>query len=102
MVANLIDNAVRHNNLGGWVRIRTRRDDGSSVLEIANTGPDITSEQIPMLFEPFARANQRVGFEDGVGLGLSIADAIARAHAATITARPRAEGGLEMAVTVPG
>lgn len=54
-----------------------------------------------MLFEPFARANQRVGFEDGVGLGLSIADAIARAHAATITARPRPEGGLEMAVTVP-
>jgi signal transduction histidine kinase len=101
MVANLVDNAVRHNNAGGWIGIRTRRHDGNTLLEIANTGADIRSEQIPTLFEPFARINQRVGSEDGAGLGLSIADAIGRAHAATITARPRPEGGLEIAVTVP-
>jgi signal transduction histidine kinase len=102
LAANLVDNAVRHNNPDGWIGIRTRRLDGDTLLEIANTGPDIRSEQIPMLFEPFARANQRVGSDDGVGLGLSIADAITRAHAATITARPRPEGGLEIVVTVPG
>jgi signal transduction histidine kinase len=102
MVANLVDNAVRHNNPGGWIGIRTRRQDGNTLFEIANTGPEVRSEQIPTLFEPFARANQRVGSEDGAGLGLSIADAIGRAHAATITAQPRPEGGLEIVVTVPG
>jgi signal transduction histidine kinase len=101
MIANLIENAVRHNNLGGWIGIRTTQDADSAVFEISNTGPSIPAEQIPTLFEPFARANQRLNSSDGVGLGLSIASAIARVHNATITARPRPGGGLETSVTVP-
>ena len=101
MLANLVENAVRHNNPGGWVGIRTiQRADGAA-FEIANTGPDIPAEQIPILFEPFARARQRVNHSDGVGLGLSIASAIAGAHDATITARPRPGGGLELSVSIP-
>jgi signal transduction histidine kinase len=102
MVANLVENAVRHNHAGGSIWIRTRRQDGSSLLELENTGPRVSTEQIPVLFEPFARAEQRVGFDQGVGLGLSIADAIARAHGAEIRARERAGGGLELTVTVAG
>jgi signal transduction histidine kinase len=101
MIANLVENAVRHNNPGGWIGIRTIRQDGSAILEIANTGPTVPAEQIPTLFEPFARANQRLNSSDGVGLGLSIASAIAGAHNATIAGRPRAGGGLEMSVTMP-
>ena len=100
MVANLVDNAVRHNVADGWVGVRTVQLDGGAVFEIANTGPAVTAEQIPTLFEPFARAAQRLDPTDGVGLGLSIASAIARAHDATITARPRAGGGLEVSVTL--
>ncbi len=51
-------------------------------------GASVPAEQIPTLFEPFARAKERLNSSDGVGLGLSIASAIARAHNATITARP--------------
>ena len=102
MIANLVENAVRHNNPGGWIGVRTMQQDDSAVFEIANTGPSVPAEQIPTLFEPFARAKQRLNSSDGVGLGLSIASAIARAHNATITARPRAGGGLEMSVTIPG
>jgi hypothetical protein len=65
------------------------------------TSASVPAEQVPTLFEPFARANQRLNSSDGVGLGLSIASAIARAHNATITARPRPGGGLEMSVTIP-
>ncbi len=101
MIANLVENAVRHNNQGGWIGIRTVQQGDSAIFEIANTGTDIPSEQIPTLFEPFARAKQRLAFSDGVGLGLSIANTIARAHDATITARPRPGGGLEMSVTIP-
>jgi signal transduction histidine kinase len=102
MIANLVENAVRHNNPGGWIGIRTTQQSDGAVFEIANTGPSVSAEQIPTLFEPFARANQRVGSSDGgVGLGLSIANAIARAHNATISASPRPGGGLEMSVAIP-
>jgi signal transduction histidine kinase len=101
MIANLIENAVRHNNPGGWIGVRTMQQNGSAVFEIANTGPSVSAEQIPTLFEPFVRAKERLDSSDGVGLGLSIASAIARAHNATITARPGAGGGLEMSVMIP-
>lgn len=101
MIANLVENAVRHNHPGGWVGLRTSQENGSAVFEIANTGPEVPAEQVPTLFEPFARAHQRVAGSDGVGLGLSIASAIAHAHNATIDGRPRDGGGLEMSVAVP-
>ncbi len=101
MIANLVENAVRHNVPGGWIGLRTIQQADSAVFEIANTGPSLSAEQIPTLFEPFARAKQRLNSSDGVGLGLSIASAIARAHHATITAHPRTDGGLEMSVTIP-
>jgi signal transduction histidine kinase len=101
MIANLVENAVRHNNPGGWIGVRTMQQNGSAIFEIANTGPSVPAEQIPTLFEPFVRATERLNSSDGVGLGLSIASTIARAHNATITARPGAGGGLEVFVTIP-
>jgi signal transduction histidine kinase len=77
------------------------QQNGSAVLEIANTGDDVPTELIPTLFEPFARVKERVNSSEGVGLGLSIASAIAHVHNATITARPRPGGGLEMSVALP-
>lgn len=101
MIANLVENAVRHNHTGGSIWIRTHQLGKSSVFEVANTGPKVPPDQIPVLFEPFARARPRLDFGDGVGLGLSIADAIARAHDAEVSVRSRPEGGLELSVAVP-
>jgi signal transduction histidine kinase len=101
MIANLVENAVRHNHRGGSIWIRTYRDGGGSVFAVANTGPEVTAGQIPMLFEPFARAAPRTNVQQGVGLGLSIAEAIARSHGAAITAHERPGGGLELSVTLP-
>jgi signal transduction histidine kinase len=101
MIANLVENAVRHNHPGGWIKVRTGEQGARAVFEIVNTGPTVAPEQLPTLFEPFARARERAASSDGVGLGLSIASAIARAHNAAITARPRPGGGLEMSVTIP-
>jgi signal transduction histidine kinase len=101
MIANLVDNAVRHNNPGGWISVRTSSLPRAALFEIANTGPTVPEDQIPTLFEPFARAQVRINSADGVGLGLSIANAIASAHGATITAHGRAGGGLQVSVAIP-
>jgi signal transduction histidine kinase len=39
MIANLVENAVRHNNAGGWIGLRTIQQVDGAVFEIANTGP---------------------------------------------------------------
>jgi signal transduction histidine kinase len=102
LIANLVDNAVRHNTEGGFITLRTGENGGgAAVFEIENSGPHVPEETIPALFEPFGRAEQRLNPTDGVGLGLSIARAISVAHGATLTARSRPEGGLVLSVVVP-
>ncbi|HYS32257.1 MAG TPA: HAMP domain-containing sensor histidine kinase, partial [Streptosporangiaceae bacterium] len=94
MIANLVDNAVRHNEPGGWIRLRTGSSDAAAYLEIANSGPFIPDDAVPSLFEPFRRMQARTGVRDGVGLGLSIARSVVTAHRATVTARSQPAGGL--------
>jgi signal transduction histidine kinase len=100
LVGNLVDNAVRHNVLGGAVELRTLAHNGTAELTISNTGPVLDPALIPTLFEPFSRA-ERVRSTDGVGLGLSIVQAIAISHGATITALANPGGGLEVSVSFP-
>jgi signal transduction histidine kinase len=100
LVANLVDNATSHNTPGGRLEVRTAADGGDALLTVANTGPQIPAEEIDRLFEPFQRLwTGRAADDDGhFGLGLSIVRAIAIAHDATLTARPRSGGGLVVAV----
>jgi signal transduction histidine kinase len=99
LIANLIDNAVHHNQPDGYIEVQTETRDGHAVLTISNTGPDIPAHAIEQLFQPFRRLTDRVG--DGLGLGLSIVAAIADAHHATITTQPRPHGGLTMQLSFP-
>jgi signal transduction histidine kinase len=102
LIANLIDNAMRHNVAGGRVEVVTDASDGRAVLSVRNTGPIIAPSEIDRLFEPFQRAGgERTSYDGGLGLGLSIVQSIATAHDATITARARAAGGLDVAVSFP-
>jgi signal transduction histidine kinase len=102
LVANLVDNAVRHNVSGGWAQISTVANRGGATISIRNTGAAIPSDEVERLFQPFQRlGDERVRHMDGHGLGLTIVRAIADAHGATLTARARPEGGLEIDVTFP-
>ena len=98
MVWNLVDNAVRHNQPGGWIRVRTGAAAGTAFLQVANSGPHVPSDQVPGLFEPFRRGAGRAGSADGVGLGLAIAHSVIAAHGATVQARSQPEGGLDVSV----
>ena len=101
MVGNLVDNAVRHNEPGGWVRVRTGTDETTVFFEIANSGPVVPDEAVSSLFEPFRRLAGRTGRHDGAGLGLSIAQSIAAVHGATVVARSQPGGGLDIRVALP-
>ncbi len=101
MIANLVDNAVRHNIRYGWIRVRTGAKNGSAFFEIANSGPFVSEDAIRSLFEPFGRSEARVNPQKGVGLGLSIVDSIAIAHNASVDVRSQSVGGLDITVVLP-
>jgi signal transduction histidine kinase len=102
LVANLVDNAVGHNVTGGHVLLSTGVTAGTVVLTVTNTGPVIPAGDVDRLFQPFQRLDHgRTYGRDGHGLGLSIVRAIATAHGATITARPRPGGGLSIDISFP-
>lgn len=95
LVANLVANAVRHNVPHGRLAVATRTRSGRSTLSVVNTGPRVPPADLPRLFQPFQRLDSDV---DGLGLGLSIVQAVADAHRAAITARARKGGGLAIDV----
>jgi signal transduction histidine kinase len=102
LIANLLENAIRHNVSGGHVEVATGTRDGHAFITIANTGPAVPGEEIPRLFQPFQRLRRtRTEHASGHGLGLSIVQAIADAHGATLTARERPAGGLTIEVFFP-
>jgi signal transduction histidine kinase len=100
LIANLADNALRHNTPGGYAEIVTGTRGSHAVLMVTNTGPEVPEEAVGQLLQPFQRlGTDRTGH--GHGLGLSIVQAIADAHGATLTIRPQPGGGLHVEVAFP-
>ncbi|WP_413099799.1 sensor histidine kinase [Streptomyces sp. Inha503] len=97
LLTNLIRNAIQYNHRGGHVRIRL----DAPTVTVTNTGPHVSPDQIPDLFEPFHRLGGDRTATTGHGLGLSIAHSIAKAHHATLTAHPGTEGGLTLTLRFP-
>jgi signal transduction histidine kinase len=102
LVANLVDNAVRHNPPDGWIQVATGMRGDASYVTVANGGPQIPQDMAAQLFEPFRRLNGRTGSVPGAGLGLSIVRTVTTAHHGDVIARSRPEGGLEVSVLLPG
>jgi signal transduction histidine kinase len=99
LIANLIDNAIRHNHKDGHVEITTQTSGTQATLAVTNSGPVIPDSQIQRLFQPFQRlAPDRHSRRDGYGLGLAIVNAVAQAHHATLTTSARPAGGLAITV----
>jgi signal transduction histidine kinase len=99
LATNLVQNALKYNQRGGWVRISI---DSSARLIVSNSGPLVAPEQVNGLFEPFRRASgDRLDHGGGVGLGLTIARSIVTAHGGSIIATANSTGGLTMEVRLP-
>ncbi|WP_305094093.1 HAMP domain-containing sensor histidine kinase [Prescottella sp. R16] len=112
LVANLVQNAVRHNVAGGELAVRTGPEDGGTVvLETENDGDAFTPEQASRLHEPFLRGRGRIGpsardtaarpHHRGYGLGLALVARIVEVHDGDLQIRPRPGGGLFVTVRLP-
>jgi signal transduction histidine kinase len=102
LVSNLVENAMHHNSLGGHVGIATGTRQEHAFVTVTNSGPVIPPNEVHRLFQPFQRLNgTRTEHKNGHGLGLSIVQAIATAHDATITTQAQPDGGLAIEVSFP-
>ncbi len=102
LAANLIDNALRHNAPHGKLSIHVTSGRDHSTFKISNTGPVVPPGQIGRLLQPFQRlSSQRPADGHGLGLGLPIVAAIAKAHQATLTINPGHRGGLDIGISFP-
>jgi signal transduction histidine kinase len=102
---NVVDNAIAHNDPGGWisVAVRAAEDDAGTVsLVVESSGPVLDQRRVADLAQPFRRLGaDRTGTGRGSGLGLSIVAAVARAHHGTLDLRARSDGGLRVVITLP-
>ena len=102
MIGNVIDNAVRHNRPGGWIRVRTEASGAQARLIVENSGALLTPEDVSQLGRPFRRpGTERTGSGSGTGLGLTIVKAIAEAHGGSLSLHACADGGLRLVITLP-
>jgi signal transduction histidine kinase len=102
MVDNVIDNAIGHNQDGGWVSVATASAGPAVRLVVETGGPVLDQRQVDQLAQPFRRLGaDRTGSENGAGLGLSIVAAVAAAHGGALGLHARADGGLRVSITLP-
>jgi two-component system osmolarity sensor histidine kinase EnvZ len=98
LVANLIDNALRHGN--GEVEVRTAIENGRAIIDVLDRGPGIPLEAVERMMRPFTRMDSaRSG--SGTGLGLAIVERIAHMHGGDVRLAPREGGGLHARVELP-
>ena len=101
MIGNLLENAVKYSPEGGAVTLCGRiGPEGELFLEIADNGVGIAPEYVDRIFDRFFRAGQVPGVS-GAGLGLYLAQQIARLHGGTITCRTVPGRGSTFTVTLP-
>ena len=102
MVANLVGNAIRHNQPGGFIEVSTEADACTVRLIVENGGPLLDPDEVAQLSQPFKRLGaERTGSASGVGLGLSVVAAIVAAHRGTLDLQAGPGGGLRACIELP-
>jgi two-component system osmolarity sensor histidine kinase EnvZ len=98
LIANLVDNALRHG--GPAVEVVTWPDGGRAVIEVLDRGPGIPPGDSERMLQPFTRLD-RARSTSGTGLGLAIVDRIARLHGGSVQLFAREGGGTRARVELP-
>ncbi len=101
MIANLLDNAIKYTSEGGTVNVAVHRQENHSVgITVKDTGIGISEQDLPRIFQRFYRCDPSRS-NAGIGLGLSFAKAVARAHGGDIAVTSRPDQGSTFTVTLP-
>ena len=99
---NLLDNAMRFSSEDGTVTVSVHPTGTWCEVSVADTGPGISSEHLPFLFERFYRADHsRSRGEGGTGIGLAIARSVVEAHGGRISARSEVGRGSVFTFSLP-
>ena len=94
MIYNLVENAIKYNQINGTVTVSAKREKNEVVLAVADTGNGIDESFREQIFEPFFRVDKSRSRElGGVGLGLAMVREIVRAHDGKIEVRGNEQGG---------
>ena len=103
MVANLVDNAVRHTPDGTTVRVELDETDTGYAIAVKDQGPGIPADIRAQIFERFFRADtsRRRSAQDGAGLGLALARWIARAHGGDVVLARSSPSGSTFVASLP-
>lgn len=98
IIFNLLANASKYSDAGSPVAIALERAGGSAVVAIRNHGRGVTPGDTEAIFEKYFQSGEG---GSGVGLGLFISRALARAHGGDLTVRPAADVGSEFRLELP-
>ncbi|MEO7352582.1 MAG: ATP-binding protein [Marmoricola sp.] len=102
MVSNLVSNAVKFTEDGGWVRCQLRTVEGNASIEVSDSGIGIPEAEQHELFTRFFRASTALERAiQGTGLGLTIVESIARGHGGDISVVSAPLRGATFTVTLP-
>jgi signal transduction histidine kinase len=95
-LSNLVLNAMDAMPNGGALTLRTRREDGKVVIEVADTGSGLTPEECERIFTPYYTSKQH-----GTGLGLAIVQSVVTDHGGRISVRSEPGRGTTFAIELP-
>ncbi len=98
---NLIENALRYGGDGVTIDIRTWSSDGDACLEVRDDGPGIAAADLDRIFDPFYRSTARGRDRDGIGLGLTIAQDLARRNGGRLTVVSNPGSGTSFRLAIP-
>ncbi|EZP75988.1 PAS/PAC sensor signal transduction histidine kinase [Parageobacillus genomosp. 1] len=102
VLTNLIDNAIRHTNQNGMVKIIVERSGDGVMIHVQDSGSGIPEEDLPFVFERFYKADKaRTRGRSGTGLGLAIAKNIVEAHKGMITVHSKLHEGTTFTFYLP-
>jgi cell cycle sensor histidine kinase DivJ len=102
MLINLISNAIKFTDPGGWVRVSARRVDESVEFSVADNGIGIAEGDLPKLGQPFVQANNSYDRSyDGAGLGLSVVKGLAWLHGGRLELNSSLGEGTNATIVLP-
>ncbi len=100
LIGNLLDNAIKYTPSSGRVTIDHEVVGDDVLIRVADTGIGISKTDLPNIFQRFYRCDQSRS-KPGTGLGLSLAQAIAKAHWGNISVKSEISRGTQFTITLP-
>lgn len=101
-VSNLIENAIKYNNDGGWVRVSLNADHKFFYIKVADNGIGIPEDSQAQVFSRFYRVDKARSRESGgTGLGLAITESVIHSHHGAIRLYSKENVGSTFTVRVP-